>query len=163
MQAEIPPGPKFDLDFPSLTNGFSPAPVEMVLRVVFPFGFKFLGFEGFPCPSECSAYDSLNDHACIVLSHSIPPCDSLFHACFAIFFFSFRPEYGAAPGANFLQGLCFLCDFFPPFCCLFFGHQHGDWKETGVVVAVVLGIYMTLCADAIDIGSCHDPFHRDAG
>ncbi len=72
MQSEVPPRPEFDLDFPSLVNGFSLAPVEMVLRVVFPFGFKFLGFEGFPCPPECSAYEFLNDHACIVLSHSIP-------------------------------------------------------------------------------------------
>ena len=72
MQAEIPPGPEFDLDFPSLVDGFSLAPVEMVLRVVFPFGFKFLGLERSPGAPECSGYDSLNDHACIVLSHSIP-------------------------------------------------------------------------------------------
>jgi hypothetical protein len=66
------PHPEFDLDFSSLVDGFSLAPVEMMLRMVFLFGLKFLGLEGFPGAPECSGYDSLNDHAGIVLSHSIP-------------------------------------------------------------------------------------------
>ena len=117
MQAEIPPGPKFDLDFPSLPDGFSLAPVEMVLRVVFPFGFKFLGFEGFPCPPECSAYEFLNDHACIVLSHSIPHVTPFFMHVLQYFSPPFARKMAPHPGQILLifsPSLFLLGNFYIP-------------------------------------------------
>ena len=117
MQAEIPPGPKFDFDFPPLSDGFSLAPVEMVLRVVFPFGFKFLGFEGFPCPPECSAYEFLNDHACIVLSHSIPHVTPFFMHVLQYFSPPFARKMAPHPGQILLifsPSLFLLGNFYIP-------------------------------------------------
>ena len=114
MQAEIPPGPKFDIDFPSLAYGFSLAPVEMVLLVVFPFGFKFLGFEGFPCPPECSGYDSLNDHACIVLSHSIPHVTPFFMHVLQYFSPPFARKMAPHPAQTFPLFIFFASLISPP-------------------------------------------------
>ena len=117
MQAKIPPGPKFDFDFPSLSDGFSLAPVEMVLRVVFPFGFKFLGFEGFPCPPECSGCDSLDDHACVMLSHSSPHVTSFFMHVLQYFSPPFARKMAPHPGQILLifsSSLFLLGDFYIP-------------------------------------------------